>query len=128
MNAPNIRPPIIVAEKDHERLSALALARLDRDAGAGALLAELERAQVVSEPEAQNAAGMHSRVDFIHNGATYRGVRLVYPGEADFTNGFLSVVSHVGAMLLGLSAGQSITWTGPDGRDHSLEVIAVAYG
>ncbi len=97
-----------------------------RDAGASALLAELERAHVVSEPEAKTAAGMHSRVDFVHNGQDYRGVRLVYPGEADFANGFLSVLSHVGAMLLGLSPGQSIAWAGPDGRDHTLEVIAVA--
>lgn len=120
------RPPIVVAEKDHDRLFALAEARQGRDPGASALMEELDRARIVGEGlEADAAAGMNSRVDFVHDGVAYRDVRLVYPADADFANGKLSVLSHVGAMLLGLSAGQSIAWESKDGREHTLSVTAV---
>jgi regulator of nucleoside diphosphate kinase len=122
---PDIRPPIAITEADAERLFALATARLDRDPGAAPLLEELNRARIVHGSEANSAVGMNNSVTFTYDGADYRDVRLVYPAEADFANGRLSVLSHVGAMLLGLSRGQTIRWAGPDKRDHMLEVTAV---
>ena len=55
-----------------------------------------------------------------------RTVRLVYPGEADIEKGFVSVLTPVGAALIGLTAGQAIDWTDRDGRTRRLHVIEVS--
>lgn len=50
---------------------------------------------------------------------------LVFPGDADISRQRISVLTPVGATLLGLSAGQLIDWAGRDGRVRRLSVIAV---
>ncbi len=126
MNVQTALPPIVVSGPDHERLYNLASSMEDREPGAVALLGELARAEIATGEEAAlDAASMSNRVDFEYDGSHYRDFRLVYPSEADFSAGRLSVLSHVGAMLLGLSAGQSIQWEGPDRREHRLRVEAV---
>ena len=59
---------------------------------------------------------------------TYGVKRLVYPGEADIAVGKVSVLSPVGAGLLGLKAGQSIQWPDRDGRLRALRVLKVSRG
>ncbi len=119
-------PPIVVSGADHERLFNLASSLENREPGAAALLGELARAEIAADDGASaNAAGMSNLIDFDYDGSVYRDFRLVYPSDADFSNGRLSVLSHVGAMLIGLSAGQSIEWQGPAGRAHRLTVLAV---
>ena len=125
MNIEFSRPPIVIASADHERLVALAVSMQDREPGAAALLEELARASIVGEPEAGSAAGFNNRVDFDFDGSVYRDVQLVYPRDADFAKGRLSVLSSVGAMLIGLSKGQTIQWSAADGRDHQLTVLSV---
>ncbi len=50
---------------------------------------------------------------------------LVFPGEADIAKGKISVLTPIGAALIGLSASQSIDWTSRDGRIHRLTVESV---
>ena len=50
---------------------------------------------------------------------------LVFPKDADISRQRISVLTPVGAALLGLSAGQSIEWAARDGRVRRLSVIAV---
>ena len=94
-----------------------------------ALSQELERAQVL--PPEEIPAGivtMHSRVecvDELHD--EKHSLTLVYPQEADFDKGHVSVLAPVGSALLGLSVGQSIDWTAPGGRQLRLRVTAVHY-
>ena len=57
----------------------------------------------------------------------YRTVRVVWPLEADVTRDRISVLSPVGAALLGMSPGQSIAWPRPVGEPRVLTVLAV-YG
>ncbi|PIO97866.1 nucleoside diphosphate kinase regulator [Pleomorphomonas carboxyditropha] len=120
-------PVITLARSDHERLANLADALAARDpAAAEQLAAELDRARVVADNRLPpGTVRMGAVVRFSLEGAEPRIVRLVYPGEADIEKGRISVLTPVGAALIGLSAGQSIDWTGRDGRPRRLEVIEV---
>ena len=119
------RPPIQLSETDADRLFLL----IDRaPADRSGLREELERAQVRPLVPASVVA-MNSTVEFLDDahGAT-RTVQLVYPGQADIAVGKVSVLSPVGAGLLGLKAGQSIHWPDRDGRLRALRVLKVSRG
>ncbi len=120
------KPAIIVTQGDYERLNNLAesAARREVDA-ADELLTELDRARIVPDASAPDAVRMGSRVDYATNGGERRVVTLVYPPDADIDQGRISVLTPVGAALIGLSAGQSIAWTARDGRKLTLTVHAV---
>jgi regulator of nucleoside diphosphate kinase len=119
------RPPIQVSETDADRLFLL----IDRaPADRSGLRQELERAQVRAKvPE--TVVAMNSTVEFLDDahGET-RTIQLVYPGEADIAANKVSVLSPVGAGLLGLKAGQSIQWPDRDGRLRALRVLKVSRG
>lgn len=121
------RPAITVSERDHRIVSGLAQSALDRlPAVAEALLDEMDRARIV--PEARRPAhvvGLGSEVDYVSESGQARTVRLVMPAEADINAGRVSILTPVGAALIGLSPGQSLDWTGPAGHRHSLTVSAV---
>ena len=121
-------PSITVSSRDLARLEALIDSpALSRHPAAVALSQELERAQVL--PPEEIPAGivtMHSRVDCVdelHD--EQHSLTLVYPHEADFDKGHVSVLAPVGSALLGLSVGQSIDWVAPGGRQLRLRVTAV---
>ncbi|WP_407649143.1 GreA/GreB family elongation factor [Devosia algicola] len=50
---------------------------------------------------------------------------MVYPVQADISRGRVSVLTPVGAALIGLRTGQSITWETRDGRNNVLTVLSV---
>lgn len=115
------RPPIVIAEDEHDRLTSLALTALDRAPGAVDLFVELSRAKTVKTlPE--RVVGIGSIASFEYDGSLYREYELVDPHRADITQRRISVLTPVGAMLLGLSKGQTIEWTGPDERAHKVVV------
>ena len=121
-------PSIIVSSRDLARLEALLDSpALSRHPAAVALSQELERAQVL--PPEEIPAGivtMHSRVDCVDELHDEKhSLTLVYPHEADFDKGHVSVLAPVGSALLGLSIGQSIDWAAPGGRQLRLRVTAV---
>jgi regulator of nucleoside diphosphate kinase len=118
------RPPIVIAEDEHDRLVTLALTALDRAPGAVDLFTELSRAKVVAKlPE--HVVGVGGVATFEYDGSTYTDYELVDPHRADIAQRRISVLTPVGAMLLGLSEGQSIEWVGPDDRDHKVAVEKV---
>lgn len=121
------RPAITVSERDHRIVSGLARSALDRiPAVAEVLLDEMDRARIV--PEARRPAdviGLGSEVDYVSETGQPRTVRLVMPAEADIDAGRISILTPVGAALIGLSPGQSFDWTGPAGHRHRLTVTAV---
>ena len=122
------RPHLIMAETEVERLSTLAL-QMEQAAplAADMLLREIDRAEV--RPDADMPDGvvrMRSTVRFeddAHGAA--RSVLLVYPKEADIAAGKISVLSLVGAGLIGLSVGQSIQWPDRDGHERALRILKV---
>ena len=132
MNTPTRRaagvlPPIVVSDFDHRRLSALANDALERAPEvAEALLNELDRAKVVTaDAVPADAVGMGSTVEFSSHGVQTRRVTLVFPAEADIEAGKISVMTPLGAALIGLSPGQSFEWVGPGGHPNRLTVISV---
>ncbi len=119
-------PTIVLNEEDHERLTGLATAALTRTPDvAEELLTELERAKVVTAKRLPaTAVRMGSTVTYKANSAE-RTVTLVYPGDADIAAGRISIMTPIGAALIGLSEGQSINWTARDGRTNELEIVSV---
>jgi regulator of nucleoside diphosphate kinase len=121
------KPRITLAESDHVRLEALALALEGRNPTvAGLMLAELDRARIVPDRAVpDDVVRMGSKVTFSIDGSEPRTVGLVYPGEADIERARISVATPVGAALIGLPAGQTMQWSGSDGRARSVTVLAV---
>lgn len=121
MSAP--RAPILVPRADHERLLDLLRGALPDEFDEG-LVDELDRATVVevAPPGVVVVGGPVSFVDAETGRETH--LRLVWPHEADAAAGRVSVFAPMGAALLGLSVGQSITWTLPNGRVRTVRVTA----
>jgi regulator of nucleoside diphosphate kinase len=121
-------PPITLSGIDFERLELLVAAAADKFPQTVEFLErEMARAHVVpSDAAPSGVVAMDRQVEFRDNrsGQT-RTVTLVYPDQADFGAGRISVLSPVGAALLGLSAGQSIDWQPPSGDGRSLTVLRV---
>lgn len=121
------KPAITMTRSDQQRLSRLAESYSERNpAVADQLLAELDRARVVDDGRiAADIVRMGSSLRFTTDAGEDRSVTLVFPGEADIAEGKISILTPIGAALIGLSAGQSIDWTARDGRTHQLTVESV---
>ena len=123
------RPPIILRESQEAALYALALdTLLWSPRAAGPLLDELERARVLPDAEVRrDVAGLGSFVEFSEDGVL-RTLQLVTPVLADERRGRVSVLTPVGAALLGLSPGQRILWCDRVGSSRPLTVLTVRPG
>lgn len=121
------KPNIIISEIDHDRLMGLANDAPERAAAvADELMAELDRAKVVAPGKVPaHVVQMGSNVIYKTNDGQQRRVTLVYPGEADIAEGKISIMTPIGAALIGLAPGQSISWVARDGRPHELNVLSV---
>ena len=121
------KPAIVVNKIDHARLVQLANGLLDRKPEmAEELLMELERARVVEKGAVlESTVQMGSAVEYKTNEGQARRVILVYPGDADISQGKVSILTPIGTALLGLKAGQSIDWVANDGRSHRLTIVSV---
>jgi regulator of nucleoside diphosphate kinase len=122
------KPQLVIGDVDHRNLVSLALA-MEKGLPdvSEALLDELDRARVVSQVNVpEHTVRMGSTVRFAIKGAGERQVVLVLPGEADIDAGRISVMTPIGAALIGLSTGQSIRWHTRDGREQELTVREVA--
>lgn len=121
-------PPITLTMRDFERLDRLVAAAADRFPRAADFLGrEISRANIVESTEVlKGLVGMGTTVEYRDDTTDQvRTVTLVYPDEADLAAGKISVLSPVGAALIGLSVGQSIEWQSPAGGWRSLTVLGV---
>jgi regulator of nucleoside diphosphate kinase len=121
------KPSIVIGETDHQRLNKLALAAADRFPEiSDGLILEFERARVVSDTSVPgNVVRMGSTVEYETDTGDRRTVTLVFPKDADISEGKISILTPIGTALIGLSFGQSMMWTARDGRLHRLSVISV---
>src|SRR5882757_2193012 len=121
-------PQIIVSTADYERLTDLANASLQRQpAVAQELLDEMERAKVVDATAVPtDVVRMGSTVTFKADDSQTRTLKLVYPADESLDDHRISVMTPVGAALIGLAVGQSISWVARDGKNHRLTVTKVA--
>jgi regulator of nucleoside diphosphate kinase len=99
----------------------------------GQLPAELESSfafphLVASHAIAADVTTMNSHVEIV-DPLSHRRLKLTicYPGDAEPTLGFISVLSPVGASLLGLSVGATAHWRTPTGDLCTAQVTALLF-
>ena len=127
--ATGLRPQsqIMVSDADHDRLTGLARASLDRTPEtAEELLSEMDRA-VVTEAAAMPAdvVRMGSTVTIRAESGTPQRITLVYPGDANIAENKISVLTPMGTALIGATVGQAVCWSSRGGRELSVTVEAV---
>jgi regulator of nucleoside diphosphate kinase len=89
---------------------------------------ELSRAVIVPAAEIPgDVITMNSRVRLLdlQDGSALE-YTLVYPGDANFGEGKISVLAPIGAAMIGYKVGDEIEWEVPAGR-RNLRVDAVLY-
>ena len=118
-------PSIAIEVGERERLLTLcANASGEAFRVAPMLEREIARAEVHRVgPALAGVARMHSIVRFV-DGRSERAVLIVYPHEADSQTGRVSILSELGAGLIGLQAGQTINWP-PGAGARRLRVVQV---
>ncbi len=122
-------PPIILSATDRDRLLDLAQAALHRMPDvAPLLLDEADRATIVTEDaRPRSVFGLHSYVEYRDSESdAVQRVQIVYPHEANISEWRISVLTLIGAGLIGLGEGQSILWPTRDGRRRTLSVLKVS--
>jgi regulator of nucleoside diphosphate kinase len=125
----DLLPNITVGETEEHLLTMLAtgarLAERSQDV-ASILLSEMERAKVVPDTDMPtDVVRMNSRVAFELDDGKRQVGELVYPKDANIDEKRISVLTPIGAALIGLSSGQTMMMRGRDGRPHKLRVISV---
>jgi regulator of nucleoside diphosphate kinase len=124
----SVLPPIVITTNEARRLYALAnsnMALFPREAFF--LACEMNRANVVPDnADLRGVVHMGSQVRYC-DGKTgeVRDVVLVYPHEAQIALKRLSVLTSVGAALIGLSVGQTIEFQTPAHQTRSLTVLGI---
>ncbi len=121
-------PRIVLDAAQVESLLALASIAMARSPEvAESLYQEIERADVVP------AGSLPADVVAIGSIVTYRDeiagrdhtIRLVHPHDADIDQGRISVLTPLGAALIGLAVGASMGWLTRTGAERRLTVLAV---
>ena len=121
-----VRPDIFLSVQDHETLSRL-VGDMPGEGVAGMLQEELERA-VICEPcdLPKGAVPLHRWLHYVDGRSSDpRRIQIVLPHEADIDAGKVSVLSHVGAGLIGLVEGYTISWSDPSGAERSLTPVMI---
>ena len=120
-----IRPRITLTASDHERLSLLARAAAAKMPDlVWVLTEELERAEILPHGYPEHTVRMGSEVEFRDDSTgKVQTVTLVFPGDADIAERKISVLTPVGTALIGMRAGDSITWEARDGDLRRLTVL-----
>jgi len=125
-----VLPPITVVEDEARRLNALASSSAMLFPRVAHFLAqEMERAKsvVADNSDLRGVVRMGSQVRYCDDKTgEVRDVVLVYPHEADITLKRVSVLTPVGAALIGLSVGQAIEFETPGHNKRSLTVLGVS--
>lgn len=122
------RPPVHLIDRECDLLVDLALQIEGQNPEVAALLlGEIDRAEIhQAETLPSGTVTIGSEVDFVdENTHRLRTVTLVLPGDADIAAGRVSVLTPVGAGLIGLREGQAIDWPDRDGTSHRLRILAV---
>jgi regulator of nucleoside diphosphate kinase len=123
------QPARLLTELDHIRISKL----LQRPGVSPETEAEVEdlihSAELISSYKVPaNVVTMYSQV-LIADGQTgeQRKLTLCYPHDADPAAGFVSVLSPVGAGLLGLKKGHMARWPTPDGGTATAKLVEILF-
>lgn len=122
------KPPVHMIDSEADALTDLAIGVEKRMPQVSQLLLrEIGRATIHKERHIpRDVVTMNSEVDFIdETSGTIRSVRLVYPSDADIAAGRISILTPVGAGLIGMRAGNAILWPDRDGQERAITIRAV---
>lgn len=124
--APADIPPITITRKDFDYLTALT--RKSASSVSKFLKHELDRARVVDGTSGQ-VIQLGSKVLYQDSSKTTPSlIILVSPLEADLKRHHVSILTPVGAALLGLARGQRIRFAMPWCKERTLTVLKVEDG
>ena len=122
------RPAIHMIEDEADAISSQAMTVEDRlPQEAELLLDEIGRAKTYRKGKVPaDVVTMYSTVEFVDEASgADRTVELVYPKDADIAAGRVSILTPIGAGLIGMRAGQSILWPDREGHQRWLRIISV---
>jgi len=122
------KPPIHLSEADYDVIADLALAMQKRAPDLATLiLDEINRAKIHGEGKLPaDVVTLGSEVAYLDDSTgEERRLRLVLPQDADIAAERISVMTPVGAGLIGMSVGREISWPTPDGRPRVLRILDV---
>lgn len=122
------KPIIHVIDSEADALYELAMSIEERSPDvAGKLCEELDRADVMAaEDLPSDVVTMQSEVEFVdERSGERREVQLVWPRDANMDENRLSVLTLVGAGLIGMRAGSAIDWPDRSGRERCLRIVQV---
>jgi regulator of nucleoside diphosphate kinase len=121
---PNTAGERMLTELDFTRLS-----RLDGGQLPESLVADLSSADLVhSRDVAPDVVTMYSRVEMVFSDSELRQtVTVCYPCDAQPQQGFVSVLSPIGAALVGMRVGEVCRWRVPNGQERSAQVTAILF-
>src|SRR6218665_1525605 len=101
---------ILITERDYLRIRYI-LGKLNSEDYEN-LEIEIERAKVIDEQDVpDDLVRMNSTVTFITlQDGKKMTLTLVYPEDANFSEGKISILAPLGSALIGLRVGQEINW------------------
>jgi len=119
----------VVRERLLTELDFVRLSRLDEDPSSEILAEVLGCADLVPSREiGPDIVTMYSQLELVMvRSGQRRKFTLCYPDDAEPAAGFLSVLSPMGAALLGLRVGETACWHTPGGEPVQAEVQAVLF-
>lgn len=122
------KPEIHLIDSEADALSELAMAAEARSPEVTAkLFEEIERALIHRRDELPaQVVTMGSHVEFVDEGSgASRTIELVWPRQADLEENRVSVMTLVGAGLIGMQEGTSIEWPDRAGHVRRLRIAKV---
>lgn len=123
------KPEIHLIDGEADALSELAMsAEAHSPDVTTKLFEEINRAIIHKRDELPaHVVNMRSRVEFVDEGTgASRTVELVWPGEANLEENRLSVMTLVGAGLIGMQEGTCIEWPDRAGHFRRLRIAKVS--
>lgn len=90
---------------------------------------ELDRAKIITDVEVPpDLVTMNSKIRFLNvQDDKEMTITIVYPSDANFAEGKISVLASLGSALIGLRVGQEINWMFPDGKTRTLRILKILY-
>jgi regulator of nucleoside diphosphate kinase len=118
---------ILITEKDLLRIKHVL--SFQRSEDFENLELELDRAKIISDDQVpEDLVTMNSKVKFMNlQDEKELTITIVYPSDANFAEGKISVLASLGSALIGLRVGQEINWMFPDGKTKTLKLQQVIY-
>ncbi len=128
INPGGTRPVIHMIDHESDTIEGFAMAMEARNPKVAELLyEELGRAVLhTAEDMPPNIVTMNCTVEFIdEKSGMRRMLKLVYPKDADIGHDRLSILTPMGAGLIGMVAGETIAWPDRSGVERMLRIVNV---